>query len=238
MSTNTPEPSSKPPTIHEMLKFSTRFDIWGLLSIYNELSLTELSAKMNKSKSTIHSHMQKLIEAGIVVQKVADEYEDSNKNLKKVVYRLAENLEENEPESCSLAKEDKYSVSKLQDRLQAQQTFTEYQILLAQNWLNYVKSLQEKLNEKTKDEVINTCKLMDEHVCSLTTISFYSEDQAKKFREKMLEVYFEIEKEQAEKNKKDPSPRPYYGGLTVWPIKLAIDSRSSNNNDDNTNNSN
>jgi DNA-binding transcriptional ArsR family regulator len=235
MASNDSEIQQKPPTIHEMLKFSTRFDIWGLLSVYHELSLSELSIKMNKSKSTIHGHMQKLIEAGIVVQKVADEYEDSNKNLKKVVYRLAENLEENDSECCKLTPEQKYSLPKIQDRLQAMQTFTEYQILLAQNWLNYIKSLKDNLTELSSKAVIDSCKSIDEPICPLTTISFYSAEQAKKFREKLLEVYFEIENEQAEKNRKNPSPRPYFGGISLWPIKSAIDSRSSKEHENESN---
>jgi len=40
--------------------------IWGLLSVYPELSFTQLAKKLGKSKSTIHPHLQKLIELGIV----------------------------------------------------------------------------------------------------------------------------------------------------------------------------
>ncbi|MFW9896695.1 MAG: helix-turn-helix domain-containing protein [Candidatus Thorarchaeota archaeon] len=43
-----------------------KFRIWGLLMVYPELSFTELANKLGKSKSTIHPHLQKLIELGIV----------------------------------------------------------------------------------------------------------------------------------------------------------------------------
>ena len=43
-----------------------RYRIYGLLSVYPELSFTELAKKIGKSKSTLHPHLQKLIELGIV----------------------------------------------------------------------------------------------------------------------------------------------------------------------------
>lgn len=43
-----------------------RFRIWGLLSMYSELSFTELCKKLLKSKSTVHPHLQKLIKHDIV----------------------------------------------------------------------------------------------------------------------------------------------------------------------------
>ena len=47
-------------------KNEIRFRIWGLLSMYSELSFTELCKRLIKSKSTVHPHLQKLIEHGIV----------------------------------------------------------------------------------------------------------------------------------------------------------------------------
>lgn len=40
--------------------------IWGLLNIYPELSFTELSEKLGKSKSTLSPHLHELIETGLV----------------------------------------------------------------------------------------------------------------------------------------------------------------------------
>jgi DNA-binding transcriptional ArsR family regulator len=44
----------------------TRFQIWGLLSMYQELSFSKICRKLNKSKSTVHYHLQKLIELGLI----------------------------------------------------------------------------------------------------------------------------------------------------------------------------
>ena len=54
------------PTIDISVLTGIRFRIWGLLNVYPELSFTELAKKLGKSKSTIHPHLQKLVEFGIV----------------------------------------------------------------------------------------------------------------------------------------------------------------------------
>ncbi|MFX1431618.1 MAG: helix-turn-helix domain-containing protein [Promethearchaeota archaeon] len=54
------------PTIDISVLSGIRYRIWGLLKVYPELSFTELAKKLGKSKSTIHPHLQKLIELGIV----------------------------------------------------------------------------------------------------------------------------------------------------------------------------
>lgn len=54
------------PTIDISDLAGIRLRIWGLLNVYPELSFTELAKKLGKSKSTIHPHLQKLIELGIV----------------------------------------------------------------------------------------------------------------------------------------------------------------------------
>ena len=54
------------PTIDLSFWNDIRYRIYGLLSVYPELSFTELAKKLEKSKSTLHPHLQKLIELGII----------------------------------------------------------------------------------------------------------------------------------------------------------------------------
>jgi len=54
------------PTIDISFWKDIRYRIWGLLSVYPELSFTKLAKKLGKSKSTIHPHLQELIKLGIV----------------------------------------------------------------------------------------------------------------------------------------------------------------------------
>ena len=50
----------------ELLNHEIRFKIFSLLNMYPELNFTELSEKLNKSKSTIHPHIQKLIDVELI----------------------------------------------------------------------------------------------------------------------------------------------------------------------------
>lgn len=49
-----------------LLQNGTRFQIWGLLSIFPELSFSQICKKLNKGKSTVHPHLQKVIELDII----------------------------------------------------------------------------------------------------------------------------------------------------------------------------
>jgi len=60
------ESNLKPSDSTKIFKNDTRFQIWGLLSMYHELSLSELCNKLNKSKSTVHHHLQRLLDIGII----------------------------------------------------------------------------------------------------------------------------------------------------------------------------
>ncbi|MFX1490508.1 MAG: winged helix-turn-helix domain-containing protein [Promethearchaeota archaeon] len=50
----------------KLFQNDTRFQMWGLLSMYSELSFSEICKKLEKSKSTVYHHLQKLIEIGLV----------------------------------------------------------------------------------------------------------------------------------------------------------------------------
>ncbi len=53
-------------SILDVLKSDVRFRIFSLLHLYPELSFSEISKKMNKSKSTIHHHLKELIDYDII----------------------------------------------------------------------------------------------------------------------------------------------------------------------------
>ena len=53
-------------TLSEVLKSKVRLEIFFLLTVYRELSLTDLSKLANKSKPALHRHLQKLIDSGFV----------------------------------------------------------------------------------------------------------------------------------------------------------------------------
>ncbi|MFX0043239.1 MAG: winged helix-turn-helix domain-containing protein [Candidatus Hodarchaeota archaeon] len=69
----------------------TRFQIYTYLNMYGKLSLTEISEKLNKSKSTIHEHIKKLKEVNGIIEEKRAIYSDPNSDKPKVfenVYSL------------------------------------------------------------------------------------------------------------------------------------------------------
>jgi DNA-binding transcriptional ArsR family regulator len=58
--------NSKEEPIIEILRSEIRFRIFVLLNLYPELSYTEISQKLGKSKSTIHPHLEKLIKLELI----------------------------------------------------------------------------------------------------------------------------------------------------------------------------
>ncbi len=52
----------------DLIKNPTNYEILMLLFMYHEISLKKLTNKISKSKSTIHRHLKKLIENGLVIE--------------------------------------------------------------------------------------------------------------------------------------------------------------------------
>ncbi|MFX1313720.1 MAG: ArsR/SmtB family transcription factor [Promethearchaeota archaeon] len=66
MTTNDKKSKSNDSFIIDVLKSEVRFRIFSLFNLYPELSLTELKEILSKSKSTLHHHLEKLIEADLI----------------------------------------------------------------------------------------------------------------------------------------------------------------------------
>ncbi|MHA2399598.1 MAG: HTH domain-containing protein [Promethearchaeota archaeon] len=62
----------------------TKFQIYSFLNIYGTLSLSEIAQKLNKSKSTIHGHIQKMKEFDVIIEEKRPIYSDSGSTKPKV----------------------------------------------------------------------------------------------------------------------------------------------------------
>ncbi|MFX1281852.1 MAG: HTH domain-containing protein [Promethearchaeota archaeon] len=74
----------------------TKFQIYSFLNIYGQLSLSEIAQKLNKSKSTIHSHIQKMKEFDVVIEEKRPIYSDPGSDKPKVfenIYSINPNFE-------------------------------------------------------------------------------------------------------------------------------------------------
>jgi predicted DNA-binding protein YlxM (UPF0122 family) len=62
----------------------TKFQIYSFLNIYGKLSLSEIAQKLNKSKSTIHGHIQKMKEFDVILEEKKPIYVDPGSTKPKV----------------------------------------------------------------------------------------------------------------------------------------------------------
>ena len=62
---------------NELLKNNLRFQMWSLFSIFPELSLSDLSQKLNKCKSTLHPHVKSLLHHHLI-EEVREEHKRGN----------------------------------------------------------------------------------------------------------------------------------------------------------------
>ena len=200
-------------TIDDILKSKPRFQIYGLLHIYQELGLSDLSERMGKAKSTVHEHLKNMIESGFVeVSRTEKIRSDREKHFYSWVH--------DENQCCmEKTKPEKYSKEYCISRVESLKTFGEYTQNIMENWLNFLTILEEKMNSGDLEEVIEIIKKMDEEVIPFATNSFYSLDKAKKLRTKLMELYKEIPDETSG----DSKVNPIFGGISLFPIRFALD---------------
>jgi len=75
----------------DLFKSKINFELWGLFSMYPQLSLSELSAKLGKSKSTIHPYIKDLLQREIIEVK---EEKKVRGNIKAKIYSFKEGYHE------------------------------------------------------------------------------------------------------------------------------------------------
>ena len=78
--------------IWKMIKQKPKFQIFTMFEMFGKLSLSELSSKLQKSKSTILSHIDLLLELGIITKDRVPL--KSNPNVFEHIYELTENYNE------------------------------------------------------------------------------------------------------------------------------------------------
>ncbi|MHA1718170.1 MAG: hypothetical protein ACTSWX_00145 [Promethearchaeota archaeon] len=100
----------------DLFKSKINFQLWGLFSMYPRLSLSELSTKLQKSKSTLHPYIKEFLERDIIEVK---EEKQIRGNIKAKIYGLKEGYHErifscNSDKKCLQKKEfDKEFGSKI-----------------------------------------------------------------------------------------------------------------------------
>ncbi len=91
MSVNNKQKNEKKKKKDDLFKSKINFKLWGLFSMYPQLSLSELSIKLGKSKSTIHPYIKEYLQKEIIEVK---EEKQIRGNIKAKIYGFKEGYHE------------------------------------------------------------------------------------------------------------------------------------------------
>ncbi|MFX1274441.1 MAG: winged helix-turn-helix domain-containing protein [Promethearchaeota archaeon] len=172
-------------THYNFLKSEIRFRIWGLLSIYSELSFTNLCKKLYKSKSTVHPHLQKLIEIGIVEvvreEKVrgnipAKIYSLTDRGLNQSIFTGVRDIE----------KVDKINPENFESILSSLKLFD----IHIRNFINMKLKFYEKL--ENREDSLTILNQMKEEGELFGSMIFLSKSQYSKFKKFYNEILFKM----------------------------------------------
>ncbi len=215
---NSGKKEQKPKNLWEVLRFKTKFQIYGYLNVYRERTLAELSELTGKSKSTIHEHIKSLIEWGFVRE---TREEDSHSNIKTKYFSWNKNVDLEE--CCAEPKKDEIlTEKKARNKIKTLKSFVAYNKNILDNFDKFLDTLDNQLNEGETDKVISKIEEVyktEGNARPFISIAFYTKENALKMQDEFYDLYKEIPDEE----KTEIGESPYFGGMSLFPIKLIMD---------------
>ena len=192
-------------------KSEIRMKIRGLLTIYNELSLTELCAKIGRSKSTVHPHLQLLIEYNIV--QVTREKKVRG-NIPAKYYSLTPNAHEL-LEFAGVDISGGIDEQLADSIIKSGKNFNKYHKTLLEMHIKFFNKLA-KSGDAAK--ILREMKYYTE---GYTGTTFYlTEDQLKRWRKLYFDLSIDFYKQVIKENKENPNTeKPYYFFAKILPLK-------------------
>lgn len=189
----------------ELLESELRFRIFSLLNIYPELSFSEIAELLDKSKSTLHPHIRKLIDIEVIEvsreEKVRGNFTRNYYSLKSGVFNDLEVVDKD--------------LSAIDD----------YAFIVVKNWVKFIiktmKTYEKFLNRLELDENgIHKLKKSIVNHESLSGMFFFSVEQYRKASDLTIEYLKELEKIQREGIKEE---KPFYLLSIALPIKHILE---------------
>ncbi|MHA2391648.1 MAG: winged helix-turn-helix domain-containing protein [Promethearchaeota archaeon] len=188
-----------------------RSSIITLLIMYRELSYTELSKKLGRSKSTIHPHLKKLEDIGVIC--VSKEEHRGGTPAKYYAYN---------PESARKTVTGKINKSKGIDRKAAEQIIT-----TEKNKMIGLKGIIDryiKFWELLEQNIDKAPKILEEMPSIMADFAdtrfFLSEEEYKLWWKKYFSLSVEFGKYLGEESAKNPTTeKPFYFFATFLPLK-------------------
>ncbi|MFW9999073.1 MAG: helix-turn-helix domain-containing protein [Candidatus Hodarchaeota archaeon] len=201
-----------------------RFRIWGLLNVYPELSFTELAKKLGKSKSTIHPHLQKLIELGIVE---ISKKEHVRANIEAHYYSLTPDADE-----ITLIAAYDLSHGFNKELVQKIAKSTKSSVLYNRRILDKCIKFCEYLEETDSDDIVEIYKEIYKTV-NYTKLDishffggrfFFTENQWKRLQKLLYKFIIEFEEQCIKEQKENPNQEKYiYWFHAGIPVKILFE---------------
>ena len=204
----------------DIFRVDTRFLITTYLLIYPELSLSELTKKLGKSKSTVVEHLKKMVHAGIINKRSDD---SDHRNLKKLYLSL--NMDKISQLSKSKVKgiehkskteEDKKA--KLIEGIEVYLGFIDVNLHFLTHWRTLLEDQLLKVKDGKFDEWEKLKKTR------LSIFQPYSAQKALELKKKLEELFNRTEEEDDKnlENKKDKT-KPVFVTTNIFPVTSLLD---------------
>lgn len=200
------------------------FRIWGLLKVYPELSFTELANKLGKAKSTIHPHLQKLIELGIVE---ISKKEHIRANIEAHYYSLTPNSDEiTSIPGCDLSHGlDKELVKKMAKSLKS---IAFYNRKILDKYIKFFEYIEETDSDdiiKIWKETYKTKNFTEQDIPQFFMGEYFlTEDQWMRLQKQFVKFGMEFEEQIIKEQKDNPNQEKYiYWFQMGIPVKILFE---------------
>ena len=192
-------------------KNEIRMRIRGLLTIYKELSFTELCDKIGKSKSTVHPHLQVLLKHNVVQevreQKVRGNIPAKYYSLGSDVYEILEFA------TVDMSKGIDERIADV--IIKTGKHFNKYHKSLLEMWIKFFNKMGRSENAV---KIFNEMPYYTEGYGGTTM--YLTADQLKRWRKLYFDLEIDFNKQIIKENKDNPSiEKPYYFYAQVLPLK-------------------
>ena len=216
------------PTIDFSELTGIRLRIWGLLNVYPELSFTELAKKLGKSKSTIHPHLQKLIELGIVE---ISKRKHVRANIEAHYYSLT-------PDADEITSVLGYDLSDGLDRelvqklAKSRKSFAIYNRKLIDRFIKFCEYIEETDSDDIVEifkQTYKTTEFTKLDISSIHSGSFFlTENQWKKWQSSFNKLGMEFQEQWIKEQKESPNQEKYMYFYNIGiPVKILFEDLDS-----------
>jgi len=180
-----------------------RIQIWALLIIYHELSFSQLARKIGKAKSTIHPHLQRLIELGIIE---ISRKEPVRANIVAHYYTLKPGYQEKLIVIGKVDQLEKNRKESLQIAARSFKSGAMFNKMILEKYIELLTNLEESENieELWKDHFkIDFNQSILER--AFNNYQFLTENQWKRLQKTIFQLFVDFEKECIKERDKNPN---------------------------------